>query len=200
MRDVTRVSSAFHARLMRVAELTLVWITAPSEQDADPVTLPSTFFVRRGPTSAAFVLAILFPLVALSASAPPVDSTAHPILIVARTTPTGTDGIQLSVGVAADDGNPSTCGSAVALAVRVGDPVNFCYTVTNASASTLRYHTLVDSADGTIFTLMPQDVAPGASIQFNRITAARADASTYVATWTAQDLAPGYAAQPATPP
>lgn len=113
--------------------------------------------------------------------------------------PSGNVGLALSVGLAPDDGQPETCGTASTLAVRVGDAINFCYTVTNTSATTLSYHSLSDSTDGPIFSLMHHDVAPGMSFQFNRIVTARSDASTYAASWTAQDFAPGYAAQPITP-
>ncbi|MEO7431768.1 MAG: hypothetical protein ABIR62_07050, partial [Dokdonella sp.] len=117
----------------------------------------------------------------------------------AAASPSGNAGLSLHVGLAADDGQPDTCGTSTTLAVRVGDAVNFCYTVTNTSTMTLSYHSLIDSVDGAIFSLLHHDVAAGTSYQFNRIVAARADASTYTATWTAQDLAPGYAAQPVTP-
>jgi hypothetical protein len=78
------------------------------------------------------------------------------------------------------------------LAVRVGDAVNFCYTVTNASSLTLGYQTLADSVDGEIFSLLHHDLAPGESFQFNRIVTVQDGVDTYDATWTAQDYAPGY--------
>ncbi|HEY6941070.1 hypothetical protein [Dokdonella sp.] len=104
--------------------------------------------------------------------------------------------ITLEVGLALDDGDPATCGSATDLAVHAGDAVNFCYTLTNHSTRTLAYHTLVDSVDGAIFTLMHEDVAPGASMRFNRIVTATLGVEDYAADWTAQDQEPGYAAAP----
>ncbi len=108
-------------------------------------------------------------------------------------TPAGS-GIALVVGVALDAGDPSACGSATELDVHAGDAVNFCYTLTNLSGDTLAYHSLVDSVDGTVFSLMHQAVAPGGTMQFNRMVIATIDSGDYMATWTAQDQPPGYAA------
>ncbi len=107
----------------------------------------------------------------------------------------GVGGIELSVGLAPDDGNHATCGSAGTLSVVIGDAVNYCYTVTNTSATTLGFHTLTDSVDGTIFTLMPHALASGESFQFNRTQVVRADSGIHETTWTAQDVEPGYTAQ-----
>jgi hypothetical protein len=108
----------------------------------------------------------------------------------------GTDGIQLSVGLAPDDGNPATCGNADTLQIVIGDAVNYCYTVTNTSGTVLAFHTLTDSVDGTIFSLMPHTLADGESFQFNRTAVVQADSGVHEATWTAQDQPPGYVAQP----
>lgn len=113
--------------------------------------------------------------------------------------PLASGGLQLLVGVAPDDGNPDTCGTATTLAVRAGDAVNFCYTLTNGTATTLGYHTLVDSVDGEVFALLPHPLAPGESFQFNRIGIAAEGSWDYESAWTAQDFAPGYAAIAATP-
>lgn len=136
-------------------------------------------------------LAAALPLAALLAAG---DSTAFARtvrLAAAAHAPAG-DGIVLTVGVMLDNGDPAACGTAQTLAVRVGDPVNFCYTVTNASTLALGYHTLVDSVDGGIFSLLHHELAPGESFQFNRIVTAQDGVGTYEATWTAQDDAPGY--------
>lgn len=108
-------------------------------------------------------------------------------------------GLQLLVGVAPDDGNPATCGTATSLAVHAGDAVNFCYTLTNGTTTALGYHSLVDSVDGEVFALMPQVIGVGASFQFNRIVVAAEGAWDYAAEWTGQDFAPGYAAVAGTP-
>lgn len=124
----------------------------------------------------------------------PLLATAAPAMPHVRpTAPAGSD-ITLEVGLAPDDGNPANCGSATDLSVHAGDAVNFCYTLTNHSTRTLAYHTLVDSVDGSIFALMHQAVAPGGSMQFNRIVTATLAANDYTASWTAQDEEPGYAA------
>jgi hypothetical protein len=123
---------------------------------------------------------------------------ANAAMTAARAAPLG-DGVALSVGLMLDNGDPNACGTAATLDVRVGDSVNFCYTLTNASDLTLRYHTLFDSVDGNVFSLLHHDVAPGESFQFHGIVTVEEGVSTYDATWTAQDDAPGYRANDATP-
>ncbi|MEP7043511.1 MAG: hypothetical protein ABI843_10645 [Dokdonella sp.] len=108
---------------------------------------------------------------------------------------TGSGGIQLSVGLAPDNGDPTTCGSVDTLQVVIGDAVNYCYTVTNASGTVLAFHTLTDSIDGTIFSLMPHTLADGESFQFNRTAVVQTESGVHEATWTAQDQPPGYIAQ-----
>jgi len=145
------------------------------------VNLPS-------PSSIRLLLTACLPLLA-----PP--AFAAPVHLHASAAPAGA-GIQLVIGVALDDGDPSTCGTATELDVHAGDIVNFCYTLTNLGGEPLAYHTLVDSIDGPVFTLMNEVVEPGASMQFNRLVTAQLGSTDYAATWTAQDAAPGYAATP----
>jgi len=125
------------------------------------------------------------------------DGNLHFVRLNAQAHPAGQDGITLTVGLAPDDGNPATCGASSTLTARVGDSINICYTVTNTSATTLQYQTLVDSVDGTIFSLMPQTIEPGASYQYNRLVTASAT-TTYQDTWTAADTPPGYTASAGT--
>lgn len=113
--------------------------------------------------------------------------------------PVAGGGLQLVVGVAPDDGNPDTCGTATSLALHAGDAINFCYTLTNGTGTTLGYHTLVDSVDGDVFALLPHALAPGESFQSNRIVYPTEGTWDYQADWTAQDFAPGYAAVAGTP-
>ncbi len=143
------------------------------------------YSLRARPLAAAVALAALLASTGGSASAATVRLAAH------AAAPTG-DGVALTVGLMLDDGDPDACGTAQTLAAHVGDSVNFCYTITNASPLTLGYHTLTDSVDGTIFSLLPHELAPGESFRFNRLVTVREDADTYDATWTAQDYAPGY--------
>src|SRR3954471_7308687 len=109
----------------------------PSKQAFLPVNNPASSF-RAGPLAAAFALAALLAAGNRAASA----DTIHAATKAA--TPAG-DAVALTVGLMLDNGDPNACGTAATLAVHVGDPVNFCYTITNASAQTLGYHTLDDS-------------------------------------------------------
>src|SRR4029077_5729697 len=67
-------------------------------------------------------------------------------------------------------------------------------TITNNTGIELDYHTLTNNVDGTLFTLLNQPVADGASFQYNNIETVGATA-TYNSTWTGQDVPPGYAAE-----
>lgn len=102
-------------------------------------------------------------------------------------------GICLALTVTTDP--PPACGTATSLSVANGTRVNYCYTVTNASGTTLDYHSLADDVDGELFRLMPEALAPGASYQYNR-AATIFETTTATATWTAQDLAPHYVPTP----
>ncbi|HEX7769232.1 MAG TPA: hypothetical protein VF422_04300 [Dokdonella sp.] len=92
------------------------------------------------------------------------------------------------------DTTAGACGTADSLDVTVGDQVNYCYTVTNDTGTTLEFHTLSDNINGTIFSLMPQTLADGASFQYNRIATAGGD-ETLTSMWAAQDVPPGYTAE-----
>lgn len=143
-------------------------------------------------------LAAAVALVAFLAAGGHMASADTVRLAASATAPSG-DGVTLTVGLMPGNGDPNACGTSQTLAVRVGDSINFCYTITNASALTLGYHSLIDSVDGEIFSLLHHDLAPGQSFQFNRLVTVRADVDTYNATWTAQDYAPGYRPVEATP-
>ena len=110
---------------------------------------------------------------------------------IVGSTGTGGTGISLTVGLAEDNGDPNQCGTATTLSATAGDQINFCYTVTNNSSIALNYQSLADDVDGTIFTNMPQTIAPGGSFQYNRmVTAGSSESPT--STWTAADALPGY--------
>lgn len=96
--------------------------------------------------------------------------------------------LQVTLGTDLSDG---ACGTDTQLDVTRLDQVNFCYTVTNRSGTTLNYHTLADDVVGTLFSAAPLTLAPGASTQYNRIITAR-DSQAPVSTWTAYDVHPGY--------
>ena len=144
------------------------------------------------------LLAAAFELVAVLADGSRAASAETLRAAATAAAPTG-DGIALTVGLMLDDGDPNACGTSQTLAVHAGDAVNFCYTITNASVLVLGYHSLVDSVDGQIFSLLHHNLAPGESFQFNRIVTAQEGVDTYAATWTAQDYAPGYRPVEATP-
>lgn len=104
----------------------------------------------------------------------------------------GISGSDLALAVTMDtDGDDATCGTDTALTVNVGDAIDFCYTVTNNSTTDLAYSTLDDSVDGNIFTNQATAIAAGGTYTYHRTVVATASA-THDATWTAQDLLPGY--------
>jgi hypothetical protein len=112
--------------------------------------------------------------------APTFAATAHP----------GGDGISLAVTLGTDV-SEGACGTDTTLQATVGDPINFCYVVTNHSTTTLNFHSLADDVNGPIFTSLPVTLAPGASYQYNRVITA-ATSQSPVATWTSYDIHPDY--------
>jgi plastocyanin len=108
----------------------------------------------------------------------------------------GDPGIDLEVTVGADL-SPDACAATSSLDVTVGDEVNFCYRVTNHTATTLVSQSFDDSVEGALLSDAALSVAPGATLQYNRIreVAPGADGIRTV-TWTARDQAPDYAAMP----
>ena len=116
------------------------------------------------------------------------DATALGLQVVGMTGGGGGNGLSLALTVAPDNGDPSQCGTATEVSAEVGDKLNFCYTVTNHTGIELDYHSLGDTIGGSLFALVNQPLADGASYQFNRIvTAESVDNGTVIATWTAQD-------------
>lgn len=116
---------------------------------------------------------------------------AFSFAIVGHVNTGGGGGISLTVGMAEDNGDPNQCGTATTLSATAGDHINFCYTVTNNSSITLNYQTLGDDVDGPFFTNLNETLAPGASLQYNRIKTATTS-ETPTATWVAADSLPGY--------
>jgi hypothetical protein len=98
------------------------------------------------------------------------------------------------VSTVGTDTTAGACATTDTIDVSQGDQVNFCYTITNNTGVELDYHTLQNNVDGTIFSLLNQPVAPGASFQFNKI-ATVGTTNTYNSTWTGQDVPPGYLAE-----
>ena len=101
----------------------------------------------------------------------------------------------LTVGMALyNSSNPTECGTATTLSATAGDKINYCFTFTNNTSSSLDYHTLSDNIDGNIFTLLNQAVpGGGATYQYNYVATANNTGNfAHTATWTAQDVPPGY--------
>jgi len=105
-------------------------------------------------------------------------------------------GICLTVGVApVDPVNPDLCGTQTSIDAVVGDQIDVCYTVTNDSSATLNYHSLEDDADGSLFELQSNPLAPGATLEHHRVVTA-ATTEMFNSTWTAYTERPGYDAAP----
>jgi len=105
-------------------------------------------------------------------------------------------GIEVAVSVGTDL-SEGACGGATSIDVLVGDEVNFCYRVTNNTGTTLAYQTLDDSVEGSLLSEHALTIAPGATVQYNRIRqAARNLAGERTLTWTARDVRPDYTAAP----
>jgi hypothetical protein len=103
------------------------------------------------------------------------------------------DGLCLAVTLAEDNGDPAQCGTATSLDVARGHRVNYCYVVTNHSATTLNYHFLSDTVSGLLFEFRQHPLAPGESYQYNRVILADEDVQP-TATWTATSTPPDYSA------
>lgn len=105
-------------------------------------------------------------------------------------------GIDLTVGLAVDDGSGTQCGTVTDLVINVGDLVNFCYTVTNRSPIILNYHRIGYNNLGTFGGLFgsPQHaLAPGESWQYNGVLIVPSD-MTLIAIWDASDVLTDYTA------
>lgn len=124
----------------------------------------------------------------------PAVLAAASVLATAPVVAAGPDPAGAGIGLAVTIGTDTTagsCGTATELAVDIGQQVNFCYVVTNNSATTLNYHVLDDDVVGSIVPSLDYALAPGASYQYNRIVSATASQSP-TSTWTAYDDLPLY--------
>ncbi|MFC4819533.1 hypothetical protein [Dokdonella ginsengisoli] len=114
----------------------------------------------------------------------------------------GGPGTSLSVGLAIDDGSGTLCGSDTTLTVYPGDRINFCYTMTNQSSTTLNNHWLAhyDTGAGSttyVFENQEYALAPGESRQYNHVVTAAASQAIRVI-WLAMDHPDDYAVTPGT--
>jgi hypothetical protein len=110
----------------------------------------------------------------------------------------GDSGIDLEVTVGTDL-SPDACAPASSLDVAIGDEVNFCYRVTNNTSTTLAYQSFDDSVEGSFLADEALSVAPGETLQYNRIRQIAPGAGgTRTVTWTARDQAADYTPTPRT--
>lgn len=102
---------------------------------------------------------------------------------------------------------PPACASATSLDVVAGTPVNYCFSVTNRTAQTLRYHSLSASGfdvpvaipgDPFESVLFELEIAPGATAHYNKVVVAGA-ANAAVFNWTALPALPTYDLDDAAP-
>lgn len=107
----------------------------------------------------------------------------------------------LDVAVTLSTDPPPACGATPDLAVVAGTQVNYCFTVTNHTAETLRYHTLssgryelsgTQNGDAFLDVLFELEIAPGASARYNKVVTA-GQVNDLAFTWTAQSAPPTYA-------
>jgi len=108
----------------------------------------------------------------------------------------GDPGIDLEVTVGTDL-SPDACASTTSLAASVGDEVNYCYRVTNHTATTLAYQSFDDSVEGAFLSDAELSIAPGATLQYNRVRQVAPGAGgARTVTWTARDVAADYTPVP----
>lgn len=109
-------------------------------------------------------------------------------------------GIELKVTVSTLP--PPACGTETHIAVTPGEPVNYCFTMTNHSNVTLNYHTL-NLLSGNpfqyeyagwdrLFDLLAQPVPPGGSFRYNHVATAGTRDQLPRFTWNATAARPGY--------
>lgn len=113
-------------------------------------------------------------------------------------------GIALRVTVGTEP--PPACGTATSIDVPAGEPVNFCFTVTNQTPftltqhgltfdpRTLQYHPTTWNA-GELRYLMSRPLAPGATMQHNEVFNAGTLGQAPTFTWTALAERPRYAVE-----
>lgn len=89
---------------------------------------------------------------------------------------------------------PGVCAPTSTISVVTGTTVYYCVTVTNTGNVALGLHDLVDSELGTLFTALPYNLLPGASVNTVAagavISATITADTTNTATWTAYNAGP----------
>jgi len=108
----------------------------------------------------------------------------------------GPAGIELEVTVGSDLA-PDACAGSASIDALVGDRVNLCYRVTNHAAVPLAYQSIDDSVEGPVASEQNLVIAPGATVQYNRIKQLSAQqGGERTITWTARDARPDYTPTP----
>jgi hypothetical protein len=130
------------------------------------------------------------------------DGNTSPFTISVADQPSGDPEPSLTVGLAIDDGSGTLCGTETSLTVHPGAPINFCYTMSNESSTTLNYHSLANYVPATgsldyLFENQEYELAPGQSRQHNHVVTAT-DSQAIRAIWLAMDHLNDYATTPGT--
>lgn len=143
--------------------------------------------------------AVVFSLAATApaGAAPSVatDGTLQRVELHSAPTSCSPAGLCLDVTVGpADVADLNACASGTSLSASVGDPISWCYTLTNNSSQTLSWHSLSDSLHGSVLSQRSATLAPGQSLRHVQVERAGAVASGPLsATWTASAAQAGYA-------
>lgn len=136
-------------------------------------------------------------LLSLVAAAPPgsaQSASLHAVNVARAPASCSPEGLCLEVTVgAADPADPNACATTTSLTASVGDPISWCYTLTNQSTQTLAWHSLSDSLHGSVLAQQAATLAPGASLRHVRVERATAVATgPLAATWSASTEQAGY--------
>lgn len=146
-------------------------------------------------------------LLSLAAAAPPEVARAEgavplrPVTLSRAPVACSPEGLCLEVTVgAADPANLDACASGTSLTASVGDPISWCYTLTNQSTQTLSWHSLSDSLHGQVLAQQSATLGPGQSLRHVHVErAAAAAVGPLTATWSAGAEQVSYAVDDAAP-
>lgn len=143
-------------------------------------------------------------LLSLVAAAPPgaAQSTRLQPVTLSRVPATcSAEGLCLAVTVGpADPSDLNACATTTSLTATVGDPISWCYTLTNQSTQTLAWHSLSDSLHGSVLAQQAATLAPGQSLRHVLVErAAGVAAGPLAATWSASAEQAGYTVDDSVP-
>lgn len=146
-------------------------------------------------------------LLSLAAAAPPgavLAAAGAPLRAVAPPRAPANcspEGLCLEVTVGpADTADLNACATTTSLTASVGDPISWCYTLTNQSGETLAWHSLGDSLHGQVLAQQAATLAPGQSLRHVLVERAAAVAvGPLSATWSAGVEQAGYSVDDTAP-